>query len=189
MNRADAATMRHTAAAHRTLVATEAKARNSDSTRPPGPPGPRPPTDLHRLDLIIASCDAASRAAGTIAAVLEPLDAAEADRQRELIAAFDAPDAWTWCAEQTAHGFVPKEVSEQIAHEALGILASIIRHVGAHPALPALLACPSCQCLTVSARPSHPDILTCTNPRCAPAPRTWSLRRGEWWGSFPELVA
>lgn len=163
--------------------------RSSDNIRQPGPPGPRPPTDLHRLDLIAASCDAASRAAGTIAAVLEPLDDTEAAQLRQLVAALGASDAWTWCAEQTACGLVPEEVSEQIGQEAVGILVPIIRHLGAHPTLPVLLACPHCKCLTVTTRPRFPDILTCTNPGCAPAPPTWSLRRGEWWEYFPELVA
>lgn len=189
MTRADAATMRHTAAAHRTLVATEARTRSSDTVRPPGPPGPRPPTDLHRLDLISTSCDAASRAISTIAAIVEPLDTREADLLRDLVATLDTAEAWVWCAAQTSEGLVPEEVSVQIGREALSVLVSIVRHLGGHPGLPTLLTCPHCRCLTVAPRPRHPDILTCTNPSCAPAPHTWSLRRSEWWENFPELLA
>jgi hypothetical protein len=143
---------------------------------------------LHRLDLLAASADAAARTAATIAACLEPIDPGEADRLNTHIGGMDANTAWTWSAGRAADGQVPESVADQITEEALGVLVPIIRHLGVHPLVPALMTCPRCRCLTAAARPSRPDILTCANPHCSPAPLTWSLRSGQWWTAFPELL-
>lgn len=183
-----AATLRHTSAAHTALTAATERGRGPDAARLPGPPGPKAPTDLHRLDLLTASADAAARTAAIIAACLESIDPAEADCLNTHIGGMDAPAAWAWSAGRTADGQVPEPVADQIADEALGVLVPIVRHLGGHPSIPALMACPRCRCLTVAARPSRPEILTCTNPHCSPAPLTWALRSGQWWTAFPELL-
>jgi hypothetical protein len=179
-----ATVMRHNASAYVSLAATVERARGADAARLPTPPGSTPPTDLHRLDLLAASADAAARTASTIATILEPSDSEQAESLRRHVAALPPAGAWDWSAERA--DAPPEPVADQLLAEALDTLAPIVRYLGGHPAVPALLACPHCRCLTVAPRPRRPDILTCTNPHCAPAPRTWSLRDGEW-SNFPEL--
>jgi hypothetical protein len=177
--------MRHNAAAYRALESRAERSRSTDPARLPTPPGSTPPTDLHRLDLLAASVSVAARASSTIATILEPADGEQAELLQRHVAQLDPAGRWEWSAKHA--DTPPPAVADQLLAEALENLAPIVRYLGGHPAVSALLPCRHCHCLTVAPRPRRPDILTCTNPHCAPAPRTWSLRAGEW-SLFPELV-